>query len=342
LAYFRNLLELISTNREIYELFLDKLEQAWAYYLSTQSKAAKERKPPLSSAPCTPAPGRRILIIRCDNQQPSPTNLFTSFDRVTTPPSTLNNGGYRSHGVLTVDPSGFPPESQSAPKRRWNMLKSMFTATNNPKPGEVTPPGSSDESETTNPVDNFMGDSITPSTSSSSQDSGNQAASDGDSSHELQNPHQPYIFKFSLEWHQWSGPSKNRRLYAPGLPNSTFIHVQRLRTAALSGPATDDEPPTDDCIDELKGDQRDTDTSTASTSNSYATNKTSVDEAEAFDTSKLRNERLVASKYAGRALAEWSQVVSECDNFYERRRDEGVPSDDLVEIPTLSVDSFRK
>lgn len=221
------------------------------------------------------------------------------------------------------------------------MLKSMFTAANNPKPGEVTPPGSSDESET-NPMDNFMGDVITPTASLSSQDSGSQATSDGDSSHELQSQHQPYIFKFSLEWHQWNGPSKNRRLYAPGLPNSTFVHVQRIRTKALSGATTDDEPPTDDCNDDLKGDQRDTDTSTASTSNSYATNKTSVDEAEAFDVSKLRNERIVASKYAGRALAEWSQVVSECDNFYERRRDEGVPSDNQVEIPTLSVDSFRK
>jgi hypothetical protein len=221
------------------------------------------------------------------------------------------------------------------------MLKSMFTAANNPKPGEVTPPGSSDESEA-NPMDNFTGDVITPTTSLSSQDSGSQAASVGDSSHELQNPHQLYIFKFSLEWHQWNGPSKNRRLFAPGLPNSTFIHVQRLRTNALSGPANDDEPPTDDCIDELKDDQRDTDTSTASTSNSYATNKTSVNETEAFDVSKLRDERLVASKYAGRALAEWSQVVSECDNFYERRRDEGVPSDNLVEPPTLSVDNFRK
>ncbi|CRG86067.1 UPF0592 membrane protein [Talaromyces islandicus] len=326
-----------TVDSDIYGLLLDKLEQVWAYYLSSQSKAAKESKTPLSSAPCTPAPGRRILIIRCDNQQNSPTNLFTSFDRVTTPPSTLNNGGYRSHGVLTVDPNGFPPESQSAPKRRWNMLKSMFTATNNPKPGEVTPPGSSDESET-NPMDNFMGDVITPTTSLSSQDSSSQAASDGDSSHELQNPHQPYIFRFSLEWHQWNGPSKNRRLYAPGLPNSTFVHIQRLRTKALPGPANDDEPLTDDCIDE----RRDTDTSTASTSNSYATNKTSVDETEAFDVSKLRDERLVASKYAGRALAEWSQVVSECDSFYERRRDEGVPSDNLVEVPTLSVDSFRK
>ncbi|EEP82531.1 predicted protein [Uncinocarpus reesii 1704] len=49
-----------------------------------------------------------------------------------------------------------------------------------------------------------------------------------------------------------------------------------------------------------------------------------------------------SSKYAGRALAEWSLVVSECDCFFQRRRDEGVPYDNLVEIPMLGVESFRK
>lgn len=51
---------------------------------------------------------------------------------------------------------------------------------------------------------------------------------------------------------------------------------------------------------------------------------------------------LVASKYAGRALAEWAQIVSECDSFFSRRRDEGVPCDRMVETPTLGVESFRK
>ncbi|KAH8694920.1 hypothetical protein BGW36DRAFT_298792 [Talaromyces proteolyticus] len=330
-----------SVDSDIYELLLDKLEQVWAYYLSFQSRAAKERKAQLSSAPCSPAPSRRILIIRCDNQQPSPTNLFVSFDRVSTPQSTLSNGSYRSHGVLTVDPNGFPSESQSAPRRRWNMLKNMFAGVNNPKPGEVTPPGSSDENDI-NPMDNFMGDVITPTVSSSSQDSGSQPGDDSDSFQELQTPHQQYIFKFSLEWQQYTPPSKNRRLFSPTLPNGTLHHIQYIRSKTLHDSTTDDDSGAEGSIDELKGDQRDTDGSNASTNESYMSNKISVDETEAIDVSKLRNEHLVASKYAGRALAEWAIVVSECDNFYDRRRDEGVPTDDLVEIPTLSVDNFRK
>jgi hypothetical protein len=46
--------------------------------------------------------------------------------------------------------------------------------------------------------------------------------------------------------------------------------------------------------------------------------------------------------YAGRALAEWSQVVFECNNFVERRTDEGVVDIGDMEIPILGVDGFRK
>ena len=48
------------------------------------------------------------------------------------------------------------------------------------------------------------------------------------------------------------------------------------------------------------------------------------------------------SKYTGRALAEWAAIITECGNFFERRKHEGVPSYKLVETPTLGVESFRK
>ena len=49
-----------------------------------------------------------------------------------------------------------------------------------------------------------------------------------------------------------------------------------------------------------------------------------------------------SSKYCGRALAEWSLVVAECQDFFKRRKYEGVPEYRLVETPMLGVDSFRK
>lgn len=48
------------------------------------------------------------------------------------------------------------------------------------------------------------------------------------------------------------------------------------------------------------------------------------------------------SRYAGRALAEWTFISHECQNFFDRRKNEGVPSNRLVETPTLAVEAFRR
>ena len=44
--------------------------------------------------------------------------------------------------------------------------------------------------------------------------------------------------------------------------------------------------------------------------------------------------------YTGRSLAEWSLVVSECNSFVDRRRDEGVLGLSDVEVPSLSVEGL--
>ncbi|KAJ4377866.1 hypothetical protein N0V83_000696 [Neocucurbitaria cava] len=49
-----------------------------------------------------------------------------------------------------------------------------------------------------------------------------------------------------------------------------------------------------------------------------------------------------SSTYAGRALAEWTFVSHECQNFFDRRKNEGVPSNRQVETPTLNVEAFRR
>lgn len=327
-------------------MLLDKLEQTWAYYLSYNSKARMENRTLLSSELGNPAPGRRILIIRSDNRQASPNTPFISFDRLTNSTSTLNGGGFQTHGLIKLDSNGLPPDAQSAPKRKWNLLKSVFGGTANPKPGEVTPPGSVSDENEINPIEGLMSeDSTTPSNNSSPEDGGNQGDEDAESLHddEMETPRPPYTFKFSLENQLWNASAKTRPLYSPSLPRKTLHYIQHQRSAkALTNHPTEDSA----SIDESKVESRDTDTSTASTINSYATTKTSsVDEADFDDSSSskvLRNERVVASKYAGRALAEWAQVVCECDNFFERRRNEGVPSDELVETPSLSVETFRK
>jgi hypothetical protein len=49
-----------------------------------------------------------------------------------------------------------------------------------------------------------------------------------------------------------------------------------------------------------------------------------------------------SSRYAGRALAEWTFISHECQNFFDRRKNEGVPSNKQVESPTLAVEAFRR
>jgi hypothetical protein len=53
-------------------------------------------------------------------------------------------------------------------------------------------------------------------------------------------------------------------------------------------------------------------------------------------------DKVARAKYAGRALAEWTMIVGECNNFVDRRRSEGVPTLKWVEVPTLGVEGFRK
>lgn len=49
-----------------------------------------------------------------------------------------------------------------------------------------------------------------------------------------------------------------------------------------------------------------------------------------------------SSRYAGRSLAEWTFVSHECQNFFDRRKNEGVPTNRQVETPTLNVEAFRR
>jgi hypothetical protein len=53
-------------------------------------------------------------------------------------------------------------------------------------------------------------------------------------------------------------------------------------------------------------------------------------------------EAVTSSTYAGRALAEWTFVSHECQNFFDRRKNEGVPTNRQVETPTLNVEAFRR
>lgn len=314
----------------VYETLSDRLLRVWEYYIGFQSKAEEDMTAPLSSAPCTPAPGRRIIIIRCDNHL-SPVNLFVSFDRVIPPvPSDKATIHRRTSSTDSVGSDG-PPT-----KRRWGIFKSMFGSSSSSRAADGIDQISPNHPEnvpdsTTNPDSKCL-------------DSHEQTPSN--SADELvppSSPHQPYFFRFSLEWMdrpQW--PTKNKRLFTPCLPVASQLHVEHRRSPDKSDYDTASEnPAASDIESEENNGNTNQDTPTEPIlewSRTPTTKNSPLPEIP----SQPSYDHLVASKYAGRALAEWAHIVSECDSFFARRRDEGVPTDRMVETPSLGVESFRK
>ncbi|KAF9889951.1 hypothetical protein FE257_006825 [Aspergillus nanangensis] len=317
----------------IYETLWSRLQRIWRYYLAFQAKAEEELSAPLSSAPCTPAPGRRIIIIRCDNHL-APSNLFVSFDRVV-PSVPAEQAGVS--GLMKHDASG---DNQLFPKKRWNLLKAMFGTSSSKSSGDVSPNSSSDESETSTSDATVSADKcLDTHWRPSNNDSGELVPA--------KIPHQPYSFRFSLEWMdrpQW--PSKNKRLFTPCLPVAAQLHLQLRKS--MNRPDDSDTLSSSSAMD-IEDESRSEATLDEQMSIEHADNVligTAIDDPEKHfrhaDPKAAVNDHLAGSKYAGRALAEWAQIVSECDSFFARRRDEGVPCDRMVETPTLGVDSFRK
>ncbi|CAG7924658.1 unnamed protein product [Penicillium olsonii] len=319
-----------SLDSMVYETLSDRLLRVWEYYIGFQSKAEENLTAPLSSAPCTPAPGRRIIIIRCDNQL-SPVNLFVSFDRVIPPAPPDQATQHRRTGSADSAGSDGPPS-----KRRWGLFKSMFGSSSSSRPAESNKNGSSDDSES------GADSTVTP----ESKCMDDHEPTPSNSAEELVQPkplHQPFFFKFSLEWMdrpQW--PTKNKRLFTPCLPVASQLHVDHRRSPDKSEYDTASEnPAASDIESETNSPNSDQDTPTQPTSDWPRTPTTKNSPLPELPPQPSHS-HLLSSKYAGRALAEWAHIVSECDSFFARRRDEGVPTDHMVETPTLGVESFRK
>ena len=233
-----------------------------------------------SSAPCSPAPARRLIIIRTDSQ-PLQTNFLASFDRLLSPSprDQITPYTYKRHStILSSVPVEEPPHQN---KKRWSIMKLLSTPGNS-RPGEVTPPDSSEDQ----PMEFEK---------ASTDRTSVRRGSEGYKSRPVTPPHQTFSFKFSLEWlDRPTWPSKDRTLSAPTLPAPAQVLLQIHYGARLE-------------IKPVK--------------------------PKAVDLSN--------AKYSGRALAEWILIVTECQNFFERRKEEGVPHNRLVETPTLGVESFR-
>ena len=301
--------------------------------MAFQMRASEELTPQLSSAPCTPAPGRRIIIIRCDNQV-SPANLFVSFDRVVPPAPSEPTIAPRRNSSSSLNADSSSSDSSAPPKRKWNILKSVFGVSASKSSDTQSSSTNSDESDTSD-VQTNTGKCLDTHPPRSQAGTGEPVRP--------KTAHQPFFFKFSLEWMdrpQW--PTKNRRLLPPALPSASQLHLQKLRQSKANKTEYDttaENAPGDETKEETKTGENATDeqaqASTPVPPPKEPPGLYHVPKAAA-------NDKVVASKHVGRSLSEWALIVIECDSFFARRRDEGVPCDRMVETPTLGVESFRK
>lgn len=245
---------------------------------------------PISTIPCPPAPGRRLLIIRTD--APPHSGTFLSFDGIIqsqTHPNALqkketpiDQEPERPSSALSNASSDYGQGPiEDVGKKRWNMFKSFIGIPSSPR-SKSRSPGPKDRS-----ASQTSSGTLTPTAISTTSEATAVVSPP---------THRAYCFRFSLEW----GDKRfqivnNMRIYSPRLPQPA---QQLLQSSGKALPTISSVKPEGNAI--------------------------------------------VSSTYAGRALAEWSMVVNECQNFFERRKNEGVPANKWVETPTLGVETFKK
>ena len=300
------------------ETLRQRLRESWFSFVDMQHSAEDQRMAQPSTAPCSPAPGRQLLILR-DDVQPAPSGMFLSFDGILSSSNTSNSNPYEKQSSQKREVSGIPfqpskesRDNTSSPstksRKKWGLLKSLatFSISNHERATSPTPPNTirNDHVPSKAPKDPSLAQPRGRNTSPANtrNDNDNEDSIFDDEEHRgFWNKNTSYrtlSFKFSLEWvNQNSRPAGlDLGLSPPPLPPMA-ARLLKSRSIESNASAAD--------IDTHLPD-------------------------------------IASSKYVGRALAEWGLLVAECESFFQRRKAEGVPVHDLVETPSLSVDSFRR
>lgn len=261
------------------------------------------------------------MIIRQEVNQPQP-GLFVNFDSFA---KTLGND------VITADDPLDAPKPD--PKKKKSLLDKVLSFTSGSSSGSGSPKGHSKKLSWDEEFANARRETAESRSRANPPPrisvNGGMDGSDSACSSPLYEE-QKYIFKFILAWQQPAMPPRERVLTRPRLPAPAQAVVSLWAHASA-----DEMIPKITSTDETGSDQS-------------ITTASSVDEAQERVTEPVTQPEKPTGSfsknavYCGRALAEWAQVVWECNNFVDRRRDEGVPGLHEVEVPILGVEGFRK
>ncbi|KAI0394725.1 DUF1765-domain-containing protein [Xylariaceae sp. FL0594] len=351
------------SDTKIFLLVFSRLKTIWSHYLWLKQRTEQEGKFPPSTAPSFPTPGKRFLILR--TEIPTVQRAFaTSFD------SALD---FPRLGAASGPPTDFDsmdtflPGSPDMPKRSWNILGKVLSFASHT--------GVPDDLETLR-RDTAAARSSASLPSKLPSGTVSSAASDTDSIGSSPTFDTiRYHFRFALTLNQpGTKPPPNRILTRPRLPNPAQSWVAATGQWGIPSTTAGTPAPTravsGSALPGLVNAARNADSPSSPTipnspsltslglgrrvspgqANSQDLND---DDRPLHNTPGFAKENLVrpveptgsfarSVKYAGRALAEWSLVVAECNSFVERRREEGVLGLEDVEVPALGVEGFRK
>ncbi|KAI4196742.1 MAG: hypothetical protein LQ346_003165 [Caloplaca aetnensis] len=190
-------------DHRILKILALRLHRVWGGFLYLQTAALERGGPRLSTAPCSPAPNRRLLIVRNDSQ-PSSGGMFLTFDSILSPSSSTVATAYERHSSLgPIMGEAKSQESNGAPSvgmKSWALLRNMIPFAKSTLDSAATQTKRGNAAAARNQVNGLR-----PSKKSNGEDN---------------TAFRARSFKFALEWidSEKSPFGKERQLYRPRLP----------------------------------------------------------------------------------------------------------------------------
>ncbi|KAI1126218.1 hypothetical protein F5Y10DRAFT_267351 [Nemania abortiva] len=348
------------SDARIFLLVFSRLKTVWSHFLWLKQHAEQDGKIPPSTAPSFPTPGKRFMIIRTEIPIVQP-GFIPGFDSsLASPKQDMTDAPPTDFDSISTS----SPEVPSTPKKSWSLLGKVFSFAPNgdgPDDLENLRRETAAARMSAAPPRQMSTSSVVSSASSDTDSIGSSPTFEATQ----------YLFKFILSWNNaGTMPPANRILTRPRLPNPAQSWIaakghgespplmagRPAPTRAVSGSALPG------LVDSAKNAEFSGVPASPSSSSTAQDGRNSIgqlnldlddDDLPLRQAPALNKENLVnpveptgsfarTVKYAGRALAEWSLVVAECNSFVERRREEGILGLQDVEVPVLGVEGFRK
>ncbi|KAG5923332.1 hypothetical protein E4U42_004988 [Claviceps africana] len=207
------------TDINIYLTAAARLKMNWAHYLYVKQAAEENGRILPSSAPMSPALGKKFMIIRQEANLLQK-GLFMGFDTFARMSTNQNAPG--TNDMPSSGEGGAGGAGRSDTKKRWSLFEKVLSMTSSngtaSLPDELLPKSLSNLTgprrelvESASPVP-----SLRLKTAMSETDSlGSSPVYD----------EQRYVFKFILGWQQNPIPARDRILAPPRLPDATQAHI---------------------------------------------------------------------------------------------------------------------